>query len=80
MRMTLFVGVDQRCNRFNLTDPNDPITHRVIWVRPGYAGPVFDQLVFDPCNDQNILIVQSMHLAVVECYLARLILSLQLYS
>ena len=26
----------QRCNMVDITDPNEPLTLRVIWVRPGY--------------------------------------------
>ena len=26
----------QRCNRVNITDPDNPLTHRVIWVRPRF--------------------------------------------
>ena len=26
----------QHCNRVNTTDPDNPLTHRVIWVRPGF--------------------------------------------
>ena len=73
MRMTLF----RRCrSALQPLQPNDPLTHKVIWVRPS------DMTRFDPRNDQNILIVAiytvNASIQVVECYLARLILSPQI--